>query len=50
MKTIEILEIIENNGGFDNFNHWNRQEIAEWVYENFECSKYVADNVSYELI
>ena len=50
MKTREILDYIESNGGFDNFNNWNRQEIEEWVYYNFECSKYVARKVSFELI
>jgi hypothetical protein len=46
MKTNQILANIRSNGGFDNFNKWNRKEIAEWVYSNFNCSKYVANNVS----
>lgn len=50
MKTMEILNYIEENGGFDNFNGWNKKDIAEWVYYNFNCSKYVAQNVAKYLI
>jgi hypothetical protein len=46
MKTNKILSEIRNNGGFDNFNRWSRKEIAEWVENYFNCSKYVANNVS----
>lgn len=46
MKTNQILANIRSNGGFDNFNRWSRKEIAEWVHSNFDCSKYVANNVS----
>jgi hypothetical protein len=49
MKTNEILENIRKNGGFCNVNNWTRKEIAEWVFANFSCSKYVAKNVSYNL-
>ena len=50
MKTSEILENIRDNGGFDNFNKWNRQQIKEWVKSNFPCSWYVANKVSFKLI
>ena len=50
MKTIEILKDIRDNGGFDNFNHWNKKDVAEWVYYNYKCSKYVANKVASYLI
>ena len=50
MKTMEILEIVESNGCFDNFRNWTEKEIAEWVYYNFDCSKYVAKNVAKYLV
>lgn len=49
MTKKEILENIEGNGGFDNFNRWNTKEIAEWVESNFDCTKYVAKQVACEL-
>ena len=50
MKKSEILKNIEENGGFDNFNNWNKKEIAEWVYYNYNCTKYTAEKVANELI
>ena len=50
MKTMEILKSIESNGGFDNWQHWNEEDVAEWVYYNYECSKYVAKRVASYLI
>jgi hypothetical protein len=49
MKTKEILDCINSNGGFDNFNNWNQKEIAEYIESNFNCSKYVAKNVAFYL-
>jgi hypothetical protein len=50
MKTTkQVVSEIENQGGFTNFNNWNKKEIAEWVFANCNCSKYVAKQVS-ELI
>lgn len=46
MKTNEIISNIEGNGGFDNFNHWNKKEIKQWVKANFPCSDYVAGKVA----
>lgn len=46
MKTMEIINYFEENGGFDNFNHWNEKEIAEYIEANFDCSKYVAKQVA----
>ena len=34
MKTKEILQNIEENGGFCNINHWSRKEVAEYIYSN----------------
>lgn len=50
MKTEEILDSINSNGGFDNFNHWNRKEIAEWVRSGYNCSYYVSKKVAEKLI
>ena len=41
-----ILEDIEGNGGFDNFNNWNKIEIATWVKSNYNCSKTLAAKVA----
>ena len=50
MKTKEILKNIEENGGFCNFNHWRKKEVADYIYSNFNCSKYVAKNVAFYLL
>lgn len=50
MTTKQILNDIKSNGGFDNLNNWNIKEIATWVKTNYNCSYYVANNVSYYLI
>jgi len=50
MRTIEILDNIRGNGGFDNFNHWNIKEIAEWVKCSFNCSYYVSNKVANKII
>ena len=50
MKTKEILKHIDENGGFCNLNHWNQKEIAEYIYSNFQCSRYVAKNVALNLL
>lgn len=44
-KKDEILRDIEENGGFDNFNKWNKREIAEWVRYNYECTYYTSIKV-----
>ena len=46
MKTTQILAHIRENGGFDNFRNWNKDQIAEWVQAYYDCSKYVANNVA----
>ena len=46
MKTDEILLDIRSNGGFNNWRHWNKKEIAVWVRSNFPCSRYVANKVA----
>jgi hypothetical protein len=46
MKVAEILKNIEENGGFDNFNKWNKKQIAEWVKANFNCSDYISKKVA----
>ena len=50
MKTKEILKNIEENGGFCNVNLWSRKEVAEYIYSNFKCSRYVAKNVAFNLL
>ena len=49
MKTAEIINCINSNGGFNNFNKWNRKEVKEWVKSNYPCSNYVAKIVSIKL-
>ena len=46
MKTDEILLEIRSNGGFNNWHHWNKKEIAEWVKSSYPCSRYVANKVA----
>jgi hypothetical protein len=46
----EILANIRENGGFSNWQHWNRKEIKTWVKWNFDCTDYTANEVSYDLI
>lgn len=41
-----ILSAIEDDGGFDNFNRWNKKEVAEWVEENYYCNKKIAMKVA----
>jgi hypothetical protein len=50
MNTKQILDAINSNGGFYKFNNWNRKDIAQWVKANYNCSYYVANNVSYKLL
>ena len=41
-----IICDIESNGGFDNFNHWRKNEIADWVMANYYCNKRIALKVA----
>lgn len=41
-----VICAIENEGGFDNFNHWNRKEVADWIMANFYCNKRIALKVA----
>jgi hypothetical protein len=46
MKTIKTREILENMRE-QNFNRkWSKAQIAEWVLANYNCSRYVANQVS----
>lgn len=49
MRTNEIIREIDENGGFYNFRGWTQKEIAEWVYSNYPCSRYVAKSVAFYL-
>lgn len=46
MKTREIIDYIESQGGFDNFRKWSYKEVSVWVRSNFDCSMYVAKKVA----
>lgn len=46
MTTEEVIRTINGEGGFNNFRNWNKKEIAEWVFANYPCSKYVANKVA----
>ena len=41
MTTNEILQNIEENGGFNNSNNWNKKEVKQWVLSNYIFSSYV---------
>ena len=41
-----IIGDINDNGGFDNFNHWNKIEIATYIKSNYYCTKVVAAKVA----
>lgn len=43
---VAIWKDIEEGGGFDNFNHWNQNEVAEWVKANYECNMKIAMEVA----
>lgn len=43
---VAIKKDIEDSGGFDNFNHWNQNEVAEWVKANYECKMKIAMEVA----
>lgn len=43
---VAIWVKIKDNGGFDNFNHWNQKQVAKWVKANYECSMKVAMEVA----
>ena len=45
----KILESINNQGGFDNFNNWDTAEVVQWIKTNYTCSKKVAKNVAFYL-
>lgn len=50
MKRYEkIIEEINENGGFDNFNNWNYEEKIEWIISNFYCNRNTAKKVAIEL-
>lgn len=49
MRTKEILNLIEGSGGFNNWRRWNLAEVTEWVLANYDCSRYVAKNVAWEI-
>lgn len=46
MNTQQILSDIAKEGGFDNYQHWNEKDLAEWVQANYDCTAYVAKNVA----
>ena len=41
-----IVADINDNGGFDNFNNWNKIEIATYIKSNYYCTKVVAAKVA----
>ena len=43
---VAIWVEIKNNGGFDNFNHWNQKQVAEWVKTNYHCSIKIAMEIA----
>ena len=47
---VAIWVEIKDNGGFDNFNHWNQKEVAKWVKANYHCTMKVAMEVAKEIM
>lgn len=45
-QAVAIWVEIKNNGGFDNFNHWNQKEVAEWVKTNYHCTMKIAMEIT----
>ena len=43
---VAIWAEIRDNGGFDNFNHWNQKQVAKWVKANYECNMKIAMEVA----
>ena len=50
MTKTEILANIRENGGFHNWQNWNRKEIKTWIKWDYGCTDYTANEVSYHLI
>ena len=46
---LEILRDIRENGGFNNFRNWNTEQKADWVFANYDCTKYTAKQVAYSI-
>ena len=49
MKAKQIINHINNNGGFDNWQHWTREQIAEWIMASFDCGRKTANAVSWKI-
>lgn len=41
-----ILQSIRENGGFNNFRHWNNDQKTTWVMSNYNCTKNMARKVA----
>ena len=47
MKTKEIIKsMIENQ--FNRKNQWTEKQISEWVFANYNCTRYIANRVAKE--
>lgn len=42
----DILRNIKEDGGFNNWQKWNVNEVAKWIKANYSCSKKVAEEVA----
>ena len=45
----KIYNFIKLNGGFEGFKSWTKNEIAEWIYTYFDCTKSVAVLIAQEI-
>lgn len=50
MNSKEVLKEIWDVGGFDNFNHWDEKQCADWVQANYDCSRSVAMTVAKKIV
>lgn len=46
MKTCDVLKLIKEQGGFNNWQHWSKKEVAIWVKANYHCSTYISRKVA----
>lgn len=44
--TDRLYDLVEQQGGFNNWHHWNYDEVTEWLMDNYNCPKRVAKEVA----
>lgn len=44
---LRLQQEIDEEGGFCNWQHWNINEVMEWILANYKAPKWVAKEVAY---